>query len=251
MRLLFTRGDSSLRLLEQLVVMQLDLDMAEHFYLRVKFHNGTTVAESIRSRKLGSPEAVRSFGLWSLTLVFNIFGRAFLHRFAVDEEARKLLIIDRIVPKEVLHQILPSVEVLAFDTLALVLEIGGVDSVMVPNLLETVLSREENQQWCAKLANANDRQRWAKQKAGKYCKLITRFKKKSAQLRIQTYLAARTCSVEYLLGKLHLSISHARKVPTKLEQEIEATKDPGKIMNGERFLLPWTQQDLNLTRQHI
>lgn len=251
MRLLFTRGDSSLRLLEQLVVMQLDLDMAEHFYLRVKFHNGTTVAESICSRKLGSPEAVRSLGLWSLTLVFNIFGRAFLHRFAVDEEARKLLIIDRIVPKEVLHQILPSVEVLAFDTLALVLEIGGVDSVMVPNLLETVLSREENQQWCAKLANANDRQRWAKQKAGKYCKLITRFKKKSAQLRIQTYLAARTCSVEYLLGKLHLSISHARKVPTKLEQEIEATKDPGKIMNGERFLLPWTQQDLNLTRQHI
>jgi hypothetical protein len=230
--------------------MEIDLDIAENFY--VKLNDGATVGTSALAGGLKSPESVRAYGLWSFTIAFNVFARVFLSRFVLNEERRRLLVIDRITANPILDLRVPHVEALAFDTISMLVESSAVfDHGMIPEILESILGRPENHDWCHLFNNDNQRKRWAKDKARKYSKMILRFQEKVSRLDAERHVTTRKRSVEFLLQKLQQSVTKFRSLPIGLEDAITSTRDPCNCVKACKFLHQWTHDDLDQMRVHV
>lgn len=249
-RVLFRIEVSPIQLLRQLSVMQMDLDNADNFFLKVE--DMSIVGVNLPAA-LATPELVRSYGIWSFSLTFNIFARSFLIRFALGEERRKLLVIDNIATLHILDFDSPSVEALAFDTIDMLIEFGArsFDQSKTPSILEAILGDERNHTWCHSFNNPNQRKRWAKQKARKYSKLICRLLDAFHNSEIQPHMTARKQSVDFLLEKLQISITQFRSLPVGLQAAIADTKNPAKIIEACKFVPQWEREDLHQMRVHI
>ena len=251
MKVIFGPDHISL-LLRQLLVVQVDLDIADNYYTRLGFESCAIVGDIPWAGRLNSPEQVRALGFWSFTLVFDIVGRMFLRKFVVGGERRKLHVIDAIASTSMLD-VTPKQEVenLAFDVANQLLTFGGQDispSEAERYLLKTVSSEAD---WCHQFNSDKQMKRWAKAKSQKYSKMIIRFQRKLAGLEIASFFTARELSVQYLLQLLQDSISKFRKLPTGLADAIGSTGDTSKIVEACKVIITWTRADVHQIRVHI
>ena len=249
MKILFAADDSSAHLLQQLIIIDLDLHDAENFFLVVD--NKRVISEHV-PQTYTSPEMVRSCGRWSFHIVFNVFARKLLSKYAIGKERQKLIVIDRVAKEPILEYFAPSVEALALDTIRLLIENGERhDDTQTASILEIILGEEHNQEWCHTFNNLNQRKRWAKDKSGKYSKMISRFHENVQNAGMEQHLSARKESVEFLLQKLQLSITKDRLVPSDLVASIARTRDPKELVEASKYLPKWEREDFHQIRFHF
>jgi len=216
---------------------------------------GKDLIRETRLGSLDSPRLIRSHTIWTFSRVFNIFAPKFLLTYALGKDKMKLFVIDAIGNAPTLHlsRNVKSIEALAFDTINLVVEFGAsYDHSRISTALEEILKNEKNHDWCDSFTNSNHMKRWAKQKARKYSKLITRLLDNiSSTVEITLCMTEWKKSVNFLLGMLQVSINKFRSIPPGLCADIEDTKDRTKIDLASQSLPQWSRKDLHNIRIHI
>ena len=137
-----------------------------------------------------------------------------------------------------------------FDTIHLLIENGERhNNTQTASLLEIILGEEQNQEWCHTFNNVNQRKRWAKDKSGKYSKMISRFHESVKNAGMEQHLGARKESVEFLLEKLQLSVTKNRLVPSTLEESL--AHDPRNFVEASKYLPKWEREDFHQIRFHF
>mmetsp|Transcript_17947 Transcript_17947/g.44356 ORF Transcript_17947/g.44356 Transcript_17947/m.44356 type:complete len:738 (+) Transcript_17947:117-2330(+) len=107
LKFLFGPDNKTVMLLYQTIVMLNDLDIADSYYLQVS--EGKTVGETGLAGGIKTPEASRAAGVWSLVIVFELFSRPILQRFAIGDEIRRLMLIDNIAQKYLVQRRRPTI----------------------------------------------------------------------------------------------------------------------------------------------
>jgi len=252
MNVTFGGHNHAVRLLQHSIRIQADLDDADNFDLHMY---GKDLIRETRLGSLDSPRLIRSHTIWTFSRVFNIFAPKFLLTYALGKDKMKLFVIDAIGNAPTLHlsRNVKSIEALAFDTINLVVEFGAsYDHSRTSTALEEILKNEKNHDWCDSFTNSNHMKRWAKQKARKYSKLITRLLDNiSSTVEITLCMTEWKKSVIFLLGMLQVSINKFRSIPPGLCADIEDTKDRTKIDLASQSLPQWSRKDLHNIRIHI
>jgi hypothetical protein len=254
LKLTFGPAHFTSSMLQQIIVLQTDLDIAEHYYLEIG--DGKAVGQGHLAGGLKSPEAVKASGLWSFTLVFNIFARSFLGRLALGDEWRELLVIDAVSDEQIIVARdgtgARHIEALAFETLSMLSDLTSGEvpaaSAIEDLLLSSVLRRPQNQSWCHHFKGDGERKRWAKDKARKFSRLISRFWQGLGGMQVESCLAARKEGVDYLMEMLRESIKEFRKLPRNF---VVHSRDEANMVRAANYVKQWSREELHLIRMHL
>lgn len=257
MKFLFGPGNETVALLHQTIVMNNDLDVFDNYF--VELGDGKTVGQTAAAGLMKTPEAAWAAGIWSLSLSFNCLMKPFLYWFAIDDELKRLFVIDRISSSHLFSEYPMTrknerVEALAF---ALVVKLDAVsdslpNSADVEKLIVAVLGDSANHAWCHNFVTEAGRNRWAKSKSKRFAKLIGRLSQGLGGVSLTEALSQREASVQYLIGKLQDSVQCARKLPPSLRQSIIESSSQEKMVHAcTTYLKDWTREELHLIRQNM
>ena len=217
MRVIFNIQEVNIRILLQILAMHVDHDDAQKFDFKVE---GEDLVRANLPANLTSSAMVRGYGIWSFSLVFNLFARSFLFRYVLGDLRRKLVVIDSItsIPILDLSKDATQIEALELGTILVVTKFGAdFDNSRARSIWETILSNKNNHVWCHSFSKEHVMRQWAKQKVHRVSKLITRLFDDVSNSDIESSIAEWDQSVNFLLEKINMLFLKIRSLPRRTE----------------------------------